>query len=58
MSVSVPVDRVPVSISQFCGLLDLDPQKLIAVEVERKSSRVVLVMEPETEAEEWPKPAA
>lgn len=43
----MPVDRVPISISQFAELLAIEPKRLIAVEVDRRSSTVMLVMEPE-----------
>jgi hypothetical protein len=39
------VNRQPVSISQFCELLALDPATFLNVEVDQLSSRVVLVTE-------------
>ena len=39
--------REPVSISQFAELMGVDPARLLDVEVDRLSSRVVLVLEPE-----------
>jgi hypothetical protein len=43
----MPVDRTPVSISQFAELMGIDPARFVGVEVERRSSRVLLVLEPE-----------
>ena len=41
----MPVERREVSISQFCELLGIEPKRLIAVE--RKSSTMVLILEPD-----------
>lgn len=43
----MPVDRQPISVNQFCELLALDPKRLIGVEMDRKASTVVIVLEPE-----------
>lgn len=43
----MPVDRQPMSLSQFSDLLALDPKRVIAVEVDRQASTVVIVLEPE-----------
>lgn len=43
----VPVVRVPLSISQFAELMGIDPERLVDVEVSRRSTQVTLVMEPE-----------
>jgi hypothetical protein len=43
----MPVERQPVSISQFAELMGIDPARFVGVDVERQSSRVLLVLEPE-----------
>lgn len=44
----MPVDRSCVlSVSQFTELLALDPSRFIGVEVNRQSSQIVIVQEPE-----------
>lgn len=50
----MPVQRIRISLSQFCDLIGVDPQRLLDVEVKkidpatkRVSTSVVLVLEPE-----------
>jgi len=43
----MPVERHPVSWSQFCGLLEIDPARFVGVEVNRVTRTVQLLMEPE-----------
>jgi hypothetical protein len=51
----MPVDRVPISRSQLCGLLEIDPARLIAIEADpcsrtggqRDPERWWIVLEPE-----------
>lgn len=44
----MPVKRVGMSISQFCDLLGIEPiSKLTGLEMDRRSSRVTLVLEPD-----------
>lgn len=39
--------RVPLSVSQLADLVDVEPWRLNGVEVDLRSSSVVLVLEPE-----------
>lgn len=45
----MPVERRPISVSQFCELLGVEPHRLIAVTREggSKGSTMVLILEPE-----------
>jgi hypothetical protein len=45
----MPVERQPVSISQFAELMGIDPARFIGVDVQRHSTRVVLILEPDEE---------
>ncbi len=46
----MPVERHPISVSQFCELLALDPTRLIAVERRgRLGATLTIVMEPEAD---------
>lgn len=47
----MPVERIEVTISQFCEELALDPKRFIAVE-RKDASTLVLVMEPEDDGEQ------
>lgn len=38
------------SVKQFCEMLELDPKRLIGVEMDRTNSTVVIVLEPEADA--------
>lgn len=42
----MPVERTPISISQFCELLAIEPARFVGVEVNRRASTVTLVLEP------------
>jgi hypothetical protein len=42
----MPVKRIALSVSQFCDCLALEPGSLVGVEIDRRSSRVVLILEP------------
>lgn len=41
------VERVPISLSQFAELLAIDPARFLGVEFDRRSTGLLLVMEPE-----------
>jgi hypothetical protein len=44
----MPVERISVSISQFCELVGIDPQRFVAIErASRTSTTVTIVLEPE-----------
>jgi len=43
----MPVERRPVSVSQFSELMGIEPARLVDVEFSRRQSSVVLVLEPE-----------
>jgi hypothetical protein len=43
----MPVERVPLSISQFSELVGIEPAQLISVEFSRSKSTVTLCLEPE-----------
>ena len=43
----MPFERIDVSVSQFAALIGFDEQRLVDIEVDRRSSRVTLVLEPE-----------
>lgn len=43
----MPVERVPVSVSQFCELLGIEPEQFVGVEVQKPSSRVLILVEPD-----------
>lgn len=43
----MPVVREPLSISQFCELVGIEPARFVDVEVNRRASTVTLVLEPE-----------
>lgn len=45
----MPVERVPLSISQLCELIGVDPARFVAVE--KRSTGLVIVLEPEEEKE-------
>jgi hypothetical protein len=42
----MPVDREPISISQFAELVGVEPARLVDVEFSRRNSTVMLVLEP------------
>lgn len=43
----MPIERIQVSWSQFCGLLEIDPARFIGVDVKRVECTVTLLLEPE-----------
>ena len=43
----MPVQRVQISISQFCELLALEPGRLVGLDYDRASTVVTLVLEPD-----------
>lgn len=45
----MPVVREHLSISQFADLVGIPPARFIGVDVDRRSSRVTLVLEPEAD---------
>lgn len=54
------VERVRLSVSQFCELIGVDPDRLIAVQREgaqmgKKGSTMVLILEPEETDAEGPR---
>lgn len=44
----MPAERVPISVSQLCELIEVDPKRFVAVESEkgRHSTRLFIVLEP------------
>lgn len=47
----MPVVREPISVSQLAELLGVEPWRLIAIEVDQRSTSAVLVLEPEDRKE-------
>lgn len=45
----MPVERHPISVSQFCELLALDPSRFRGVECNRPHSSVTILLEPDEE---------
>lgn len=43
----MPVERHAISVSQFCGLLELDPKRFVAIERQGRASTLTIVLEPE-----------
>lgn len=43
----MPIDVRDVSISQFCELLGLEPERFIGVQVDRRAQRIGILLEPE-----------
>ena len=42
----MPVERQRVSYSMFCGLLEIEPSRLVGVDVDRVTRIVTLILEP------------
>jgi hypothetical protein len=53
----MPVERQPISFRTFCDEMAIDQQRFIGVEVNRQTSTVYLVLEPEDESNERRDPA-
>lgn len=47
----MPVVRESISISVFCDEMGIDPKRFVGVEVDRRSSTVTLVLEPDDMAQ-------
>ena len=43
----MPVLREPISLSQLADLLGVEPARLLAVEIDRRTQSATLVLEPE-----------
>lgn len=43
----MPVERQPISVSQFCNLLEIEPSRFIGVEYHRQRSSLAILLEPE-----------
>lgn len=49
----MPVERIPVSVSQFCELLALDPARFVGVDVDRAHSTITILQKPNPMSDEF-----